>query len=121
MGFRPVLASCTWTVVSEYLARRFGFLAWCGPELETRDGIFTGNVASFADAQEKVTFARKLCARWNTDLASCIAIGDSRSDLMLFDAVGASLAFNADQVARERATLALDGTDISDALHYFRR
>ena len=78
------------------------------------DGTLTRGISSG-------TFIAERLGHGSAMRASCIAIGDSRSDLMLFDAVGASLAFNADQAARERATLALDGTDISEALHYFRR
>lgn len=48
-GLEPYLASCTWSYIGAYLARRFGFSGWCGPELEVVDGVFTGEVARDAD------------------------------------------------------------------------
>lgn len=52
-GIKPVLASCAWTVVSESLAQRFGFEAWCGPELAVKDGVFIGKTAAYADEQNQ--------------------------------------------------------------------
>lgn len=115
-GIEPVLASCAWTVVSESLAQRFGFEAWCGPELAVKDGVFIGKTAAYADEQTKVTFMRQQCECLGVEASNCIAIGDSRSDLPLFKAVGVSLAFNADKQTRAAATFAFEGADLSTAL-----
>lgn len=87
-GFVPYAASCTWSYIGAYLARRFGFVGWCGPELEVVDGMFTGRVAHDADERAKPAFARERAAALGVDLASCLAVGDSRSDIPLFQTVG---------------------------------
>ncbi|MFC5098584.1 hypothetical protein [Amycolatopsis plumensis] len=45
----------------------------------------------------------------------CSAVGDSRSDLPLFAAVGTSIAFNATPAARVVATHVVDGPDLRAA------
>lgn len=117
-GFAPYLASCTWSYIAEYLARRFGFEGWCGPELEVVDGAFTGNVARDADEYEKPAFARSLSSMFGIDLETCVAVGDSRSDVPLFNSVGASLALNASNEARDAATVAWDGDDLAEATRF---
>lgn len=117
-GFIPYLASCTWSHIGGYLARRFGFAGWCGPELEVIDGLFTGEVARDADERAKPAFARLLSRDLGIDLALCAAVGDSRSDIPLFRAVGTSLALNASSEARAAATMAWDGADLAEAVGY---
>jgi phosphoserine phosphatase len=54
------------------------------------------------------SFAASYCDANDIDLAECIAVGDSRSDFPLFEAVGLSIALNATAQAREAASVALD-------------
>ena len=118
-GLVPYVASCTWSFIGAYLARRFGFAGWCGPELEVVDGVFTGRVARDADERAKPAFARERAAALGVDLAACRAVGDSRSDIPLFETVGASLALNASEAARSAATHVWDGADLAEAVWFF--
>lgn len=61
-GMEPHLASLAWTVVGEYLCRRFGFAGCCGPVLEEEDGIFTGRVKRVFDEYDKRDYALGVCA-----------------------------------------------------------
>lgn len=119
VGLEPYLASCTWSYIGAYLARRFGFAGWCGPELEVVDGVFTGRVARDADERAKPAFARERASALGVDLAACLAVGDSRSDVPLFRTVGASLALNASDEARAAATHVWDGADLAEAIRCF--
>lgn len=112
-GAEPYLASLAWTVVGEYLCRRFGFAGCCGPELEEEDGIFTGRVARVFDEFDKRAYALGVCAGCGIDPARCIAVGDSRSDLPLFAAVGTSVALNATEAARAAATRCVDARTLA--------
>jgi phosphoserine phosphatase len=82
------------TSVSRHLADRFGHF----------------------DERNKVEFVAAYCKANDIDLAECIAVGDSRSDILLFEAVGFSIALNATPQAREAASVALDTEDLIDVL-----
>ncbi|MEY9930624.1 phosphoserine phosphatase [Catenulispora sp. GP43] len=108
----PVLATLAWQPIGKHLGQRFGFAAYCGPELETVDGTFTGRVLAAFDEFGKRDFALGYAAELGLGPDRCAAIGDSRSDLPLFDEVGLSIAFNADQQARARASTIVDDEDL---------
>lgn len=115
-GYIPVIASLAWDIVGSYLVHRFDFEAWCGPRLEAVDGVFTGRCATTLDEWGKRDFALGFCAKQGLDPLAAFAIGDSRSDLPLFRAVGASVALNASAAAREAATYECDTDHLVDAL-----
>ncbi|MBE8525215.1 HAD family phosphatase [Amycolatopsis sp. H6(2020)] len=105
---RPILTTLAWTPVGRMLAGRFGFAAYCGPVPEAAGGRYTGRVAEHLDEYGKRDFA--LAQGFAPE--RCAAVGDSRSDLPLFAAVGTSIAFNATPAARAVATHVVDGPDL---------
>ncbi|RSM41714.1 haloacid dehalogenase [Actinoplanes sp. ATCC 53533] len=112
----PVLATLAWTPVGRFLAGRFGFHAFSGPELETAGGVFTGRVARHFDEYDKRDVALGQAHELGLSPGACGAVGDSRSDLPLFAAVGVSVAFNASADARTAATATVDGDDLRSVL-----
>jgi phosphoserine phosphatase len=119
----PVLATLAWSPVGHYLARRFGFLSFSGPELEVLDGKFTGYVARDFDEFDKRDTALAQARQLGLTPAQCAAIGDSRSDLPLFTSTRTSIAFNATQAAKAAATSTVTGDDLQlvlPALRNFR-
>ncbi|MFF4041135.1 HAD family hydrolase [Streptomyces sp. NPDC001816] len=115
-GVVPVLATLAWRPVGSYLCEIFGFEDACGPRLETQDGVFTGRALDSYDDYVKRDFAHRVATRHGLSLDLCVAVGDSRSDLPLFDDVGCAIAFNADSKARSRAYAVVDSGDIRDVL-----
>lgn len=107
-GLRPILTTLAWTPVGRLLADRFGFAAYCGPVPEAAGGRYTGRVAEHLDEFGKRDFA--LAQGFAPQ--RCAAVGDSRSDLPLFAAVGMSIGFNATPDARAVATHVVDGPDL---------
>jgi phosphoserine phosphatase len=112
----PVLASLAWDPVGAHLARRFGFSDHCGPQLRTTAGIYTGEVSQTFDEYDKRDFALSVCHQLEVDPAHCVAIGDSRSDLPLFDVVGFSIALNASPDARSRASTTLESGSLANVV-----
>ena len=116
-GVGSVLGTVTWSFAAAEFARRHGFLAISGTEVELDPaGIPTGAVKRHFDEWDKLSFVSSYCDAHSIDLAECIAVGDSRSDVPLFEAVGLSIAINATPQAREAASLALDTEDLTDIL-----
>lgn len=68
------------------------------------------------DEWDKLAFVRSHCEANHIELSQCIAVGDSLSDVPLFQAVGFSVALNATAQAQEAATVALDTDSLTDVL-----
>jgi phosphoserine phosphatase len=116
-GIESLLGTVTWSFAAEEFRRRHGFLAVSGTEIELdRDGVPTGSVKRHFDEHDKLDFVASYCAANGIGLADCIAVGDSRSDIPLFEAVGFSVALNATPQARAAATVAVDTDDLTDIL-----
>lgn len=115
-GGEAHIASLAWGIVGEYFCKRFRFDGYVGSELEVENGVYTGGVAHALEGEGKCSYARELCEKRGVALASCMAIGDSRSDIPLFELVGTSIAFNATEEAERAATNAYRGGNIVEAL-----
>jgi phosphoserine phosphatase len=116
-GIPSLLCTVTWRFAAEVLRERYGFAAACGTELaEEPAGVLSGRVSRYFDEHDKRRFVEDYCAGAGIALERCIAVGDSRSDIPLFSAVGFSIALNATAAAREAATTALDTGDLTHIL-----
>lgn len=112
----PLLASLAWQPVSFAIADRYGFTANGGPRVQQANEIYDGTVAEHFDEYDKRDRALRLAQTRDVPPSHCCAIGDSRSDIPLFDALPYSLALNADQAARAAATVAIDTQNLQDIL-----
>jgi phosphoserine phosphatase len=111
-GLAPVLTTLAWKPVGDYLGERFGFTHASGPRLEVTEGRYSGEVAEHFDEMGKRDFALAVAAELGVAPARCAAVGDSRSDLPLFAAVGLAIAFNATRAARSAAHAEAEGGDL---------
>lgn len=116
-GIESLLGTVTWTFAAEEFGRRHEFAAVSGTEIDLDPGgVPTGGVKRHFDEWDKLEFVASYCKANGIGLAECIAVGDSRSDIPLFEAVGLSIALNATPQAREAASVALDTEDLTDIL-----
>jgi phosphoserine phosphatase len=116
-GIPSLLCTVTWRFAAEVLRERYGFVAASGTELgEEPEGVLSGRVSLYFDEHDKRRFVEDWCAARDLRLERCLAVGDSRSDIPLFEAVGFSIALNATPAARAAATVALDTEDLRDVL-----
>ena len=119
-GALVVLATVGWDFVAEIVARRHGFQAWCGTEMGRDGGRLSGRVVRPLEGHDKAEFVRCLCWEHHVALDDVAAIGDSRSDLALFELVGHAIALNADAEVRAVASRAIDTDDLRDLLPWLR-
>ncbi len=105
VGYKPLL---------QPISDRLGLHAVSGAELETQDGIYTGNVVSYFSIVDKISFAAQFAHERLLTLDDVIAIGDGLSDVPLFEAVGCSIAFNANKETRAKADHAITASDADD-------
>ncbi len=112
----PVLASLAWHPVAEAIAKRHGLTANGGPRVHVVGTDYDGTVAEHFDEYDKRDRALQLAAGRGVSINHCCAIGDSRSDLPLFEALPASLALNASAAARAAASAAVGTEDLRDVI-----
>lgn len=79
-------------------------------------GLFTGEVATDFDENDKPVFVHNICKRMNIGMNEVFHIGDSRSDFLLFEAAGLSIAFNGTPQAKEIAQVSIDATSLLEIL-----
>ena len=113
------IATVSWSFAAQALADLWGFSQVCGADLalDRASGLFTGRVARHFEPEDKVAYVAEHCRRAGIGMDQVVAIGDGRSDLPLFRAVGFSVALNASSEARAAASITVEGTSFLAALH----
>ena len=112
-----VICTLAWRFVGEIFADRYGFIASSGPTLRVGSGgEFTGEVESDFTEEDKPEFVGSLCSARAISLSEVFHVGDSRSDIPLFNAVGYSVALNATRDAVDSARVALEADSLLDVL-----
>lgn len=112
------MATVSWSFAARSLADLWGFADVCGADLEvdSTTACFTGRVARHFRPEDKVAFVAERCRRDGIGLDQVVAIGDSRSDLPLFEAVGYSVALNATPDAQAVASTVVTSASFLAAL-----
>jgi len=80
--------------------RKFGFQDIIASEAETLNGAFTGRMKLLTN---KLVGLRDYCKRHGIELTSCAHVGDWMNDIVVFQAVGLSVAFNPSEASVSKA------------------
>jgi phosphoserine phosphatase len=116
-GTSCVICTLAWKPVGEVFAERYGFMASSGPTLQIGPGgAFTGEVESDFAECDKPTFVASLCRTLDIGMSEVFHVGDARSDIPLFGAVGYSVALNATPEAQACASASVDSDSLFDVL-----
>jgi phosphoserine phosphatase len=117
LGIDSLICTVAWRFVAQILAARYDFVGVSGVEMRVdKQGVLSGRVAKYFDEFDKRAFVRSYCADRQIPLANVFAVGDSRSDIPLFGAVGFSVALNATAAATAAASVAIQTNDLNDVL-----
>jgi phosphoserine phosphatase len=79
---------------------KFGFQGIIGSEVEAPNGVLTGRIKLLTNKLEGL---QNYCGRHGIGLESCAHVGDWVNDIVVFKAVGRSVAFNASEESVSRA------------------
>lgn len=116
-GIESLICTVSWRFVAQMLAKRYGFVDASGCELPVDEqGLLGGNVSKHFDEYDKLDFVKSYCTDRRIPLSQVFAVGDSRSDIPLFGAVGFSVALNATAAAKAAASLAIETEDLNSVL-----
>ncbi|MBN9607023.1 MAG: phosphoserine phosphatase SerB [Actinomycetales bacterium] len=100
--------------VLDPLAARLGLDTWRANRLEVAEGRLTGRVdGPIVDAAAKAAALAEWAAETGTPIPRTVAIGDGANDLLMMEAAGLSIAFDAKPRVRAAADLVLPGRDLA--------
>jgi phosphoserine phosphatase len=103
--------------VLDPLAERLNIDAWKANRLDVVDGFLTGHVlGKIVDAQAKKDALEHWATQYDVDLNRTVAIGDGANDLLMMERAGIGIAFCAKPIVQNRADVAINIRDLSEAL-----
>jgi phosphoserine phosphatase len=103
--------------VAGILGEKFGFDAIYGSDYEVENGRFTGRIKTHLDHDGKLQSLTDYCISTGISLEHCIAIGDSESDLAVFEKCGKSIAINYSDTLKGKATEYVYTEDLYDLIN----
>ncbi|AKI97343.1 HAD family hydrolase [Kosmotoga pacifica] len=105
--------------VASILGEKYGFDGVFGSDYEIENGCFTGKIINHLGTVGKLRCLLSFCKERGIDLQKCVAIGDSDSDIEIFEECGKSIAINYSDTLLGRADVYIRTEDLRDILKYF--
>lgn len=103
--------------ILDTVAPDLGVDVWRANRLAVSDGILTGFVdGDIVDAAAKASALREWSLSYGVAPDATIAVGDGANDLMMMDAAGLGIAFNAKPAVRLRADLVAGPVDLAQLI-----
>ncbi|MDQ1127102.1 phosphoserine phosphatase [Microbacterium sp. SORGH_AS 505] len=103
--------------ILDTVAPDLGADVWRANRLAVSDGILTGSVdGDIVDAAAKASALREWSLSYGVAPDATIAVGDGANDLMMMDAAGLGIAFNAKPAVRLRADLVAGPVDLAQLI-----
>ena len=112
-----IIGTGAWRFAAQIVGDRFGVSEVSGVEMRVQEaGTLSGHIEKHFDEIDKVAFVRTYCSRHGVAMSQVVAVGDARSDIPLFGAVGFSVALNATPAAQAAASISLQSDRLPDVL-----
>lgn len=103
--------------ILDTVAPDLGVDVWRANRLAVSDGILTGSLdGDIVDAAAKASALREWSLSYGVAPDATIAVGDGANDLMMMDAAGLGIAFNAKPAVRLRADLVAGPVDLAQLI-----
>lgn len=110
-GWRLLAVSGGFTIITDRLKDELALDHIASNELIFKDGKLSGvdiNVNS-----DKANAIAKVIRQWNEKKEDIVAVVDGANDLKLFDIAGLRIAFNAQEVVKEKADVVIEEKDLT--------
>lgn len=103
--------------ILDTVAPLLGVDVWRANRLASADGALTGRVdGAIVDAAAKAESLREWARTYGVAPSATIAVGDGANDLLMMDAAGLGIAFNAKPAVRRRADLVVGPVDLAELI-----
>ncbi|MEN8904441.1 MAG: HAD family phosphatase [Clostridiales bacterium] len=82
------------SVIAKIISDKYKFDEYIGSDLELKEGKFTGDMKVHLNGENKLLRLKEFCKKNKIKMKDCIAVGDSISDMNIFDNCGKRIAIN---------------------------
>jgi phosphoserine phosphatase len=118
LGYKTAILSGGFTFFAHHLQARFGIDYVYANELETTDGVVTGQVTgAIVDGARKAELLQQLAEQEKISLEQVIAVGDGANDLPMLKLAGMGIAFRAKPLVRQSASHSLTHLGLDSLLY----
>ena len=104
--------------VAKVAAELWHFDGYYGSQYEVIEGKFTGEITHYVSATHKVDCLMDFCHKQQIQLEECIAVGDGETDLPVYKKCGFSIALNASEAVKKKASYAIETDDLLDIIKW---
>lgn len=94
--------------LAELIGKKFGFDYIMGTRLQVRDGKYTGHILEVFADDKKGGVLKKIIKKENLKPEECAAVGNSVTDINMFEIVPTSIAFRGDEATKKGAKYSID-------------
>lgn len=120
MGVRTAVFSGGFLPFVSWFAKEFGIDYAYANSLAVTDGLLTGELeGSIVDAERKKELLYEIAAKEGIGLDQVVAIGDGANDLLMLNAAGLGVAWNAKPIVQMHAQARLNRDSLLDLLYFF--
>lgn len=117
-NIKSILVTAGPIQVAEVLRNRFDFDNVYGSIYEINEGKFTGKIVKHLGDTGKVESLKSYCEKNSVSFEDCVAIGDSASDIKVFEKCKKSIAINYSQKLLGLADVYLITENLCDVLKH---
>lgn len=118
MGFYTVLVSGGFTYFAKHIAKKLNMDEFHANELDTLDGMVTGDVVlPIVNGEMKAAIVQKIAQQKGIALSEVICIGDGANDLAMMAVADIGLAYRAKPIVQAKADLAINCTGLEGVLY----
>ncbi len=104
--------------VARVVSDIWGFDGYYGSDYEVINGIFTGKITSYIKAESKVDCLKDFCQKNSIEAYECVAVGDGSTDIPIFEYCAKSIAINASDKVKNKATYFVETDNLLDILNH---
>uniref|UniRef100_A0A2A4YVA3 phosphoserine phosphatase n=1 Tax=OCS116 cluster bacterium TaxID=2030921 RepID=A0A2A4YVA3_9PROT len=115
-GIHVIISSVGYRALIRPIAQKLNIEVFSGVDLAEQNQVYNGDLVSYFNEYNKITFVQKYALQHNIELEHIVAVGDSATDVPLFNVVGKAIAFNANEVAQKHAHHIIDDQSLKSLL-----
>lgn len=117
MDFKIFIITSGFSLITDTIAAKLRIDDCIANLLECENGMLTGNVDMIVTDINKSEHIKNICVKNEIFIENCIAIGDSKYDLEIFDEVRYSIALNPnDSIIKDKAKTTIYSDDLMDII-----
>lgn len=113
-----LLITCSGEYFANFFKSEFKFDYVFGTKHQIDERGFIGIGTEVCSANSKIQHLLNVAALHGVSPEECVAVGDSLSDIPLFEKVGLAIAFNSDETMADKADVYLRSDDLRSILEY---